>query len=433
MKKHLAILLLILVPFAVMSQNPAPATPNNKRILFTGGIAHTGTGTVIPNSAIGIENGKLKLVADATVIRINRSEYDTIIDVQGKHIYPGLIGLNTILGLNEIEAVRATVDTRETGAVNPSARTIIAYNTDSKITPTVRSNGVLTAQIVPEGELVSGQSSVVVLDAWNFEDAAYKTDEGLHLNWPSMRVYKAWWAESEEKQKEKSAKELATVHRLFKDAKAYAASGASSTTNLSLEAMKGLFSGSKKLYVHCDYVKEIIAAVNFCSDLGITMVLVGGTDAYLVTDLLKEHKIPVVLLNPHRLPSRDDEDVDMPYKLPSLLTKAGIETAIAVGGFWQVRNLPFQAGTAAGYGLTKEEVLSSVSMIPAKILGIDKTTGSLEPGKDATLIISPGDLFDMKSSDVEQALISGRFINLDNVQKQLYRKYTAKYGITVGK
>lgn len=429
MKNQLTILFLMLAPVAVMSQNPAPALPVNKRILFTGAIAHTGTGVVIPNSAIGIENGKLKLVADATLIRINRSEYDTIIDVQGKHIYPGLIALNTSLGLNEIEAVRATGDTRETGTVNPSARTIIAYNTDSKITPTVRSNGVLTAQIVPEGELLAGQSSVVSLDAWNFEDATYKADEGLHLNWPSMRVYKAWWAEPEEKQKEKSTRELTTIHQLFADAKAYAVTANPSPTNLSLEAMKGLFTGKKKLYVHCDYVKEIIAAVTFCSDMGITMVLVGGTDAYLVADLLKEHKVPVVLMNPHRLPSRDDEDVDMPYKLPALLTKAGVETAIAVGGFWQVRNLPFQAGNVAGYGLSLEEVLSAVTIIPARILGIDSSTGSLEPGKDATILISSGDLFDMKSSNVEQALIAGKWINLDNIQKQLYRKFSAKYGI----
>ena len=382
---------------------------------------------MIANSAIGFEKGKLTLVADATTIRIDRSAYDSIINIEGKHVYPGLIGMNNIIGLSEIESVRATHDYAETGSYNPSVRSIIAYNTDSRITPTIRSNGVLLAQITPRGGVVSGQSSVVELDAWNYEDAAYKTDDGIHLNWPSMRVTRSRRSDPDDKQKERTQKTLEEIRKLFSDARGYA-NNINSPVNQHLEAMKGLFDGSKKLYVHCNYVKEIIASAGMCREFGIKMVLVGGTDLHLVTDLLKQQNIPVVLMETHRLPSREDEDIDLPFRLPSILEKAGIPYAIGVKDFWQVRNLPFQAGQAAGHGLTKEQALRSVTLSPAKILGIDSTVGSLETGKDATLLITSGDLLDMKTSVVEQAFIRGKQIDLDNVQKQLNEKYNKKYG-----
>ena len=427
MKIHIITLLLSCLAITAQAQNPIPAQAKTKRILLIGGTAHTGNGEVIANSAIGFEKGKLTLVADATTIRIDRSAYDSIINIEGKHVYPGLIGMNNIIGLSEIESVRATHDYAETGSYNPSVRSIIAYNTDSRITPTIRSNGVLLAQITPRGGVVSGQSSVVELDAWNYEDAAYKTDDGIHLNWPSMRVTRSRRSDPDDKQKERTQKTLEEIRKLFSDARSYAIN-TNSPVNQHLEAMKGLFDGSKKLYVHCNYVKEIIASAGMCREFGIKMVLVGGTDLHLVTDLLKQQNIPVVLMETHRLPSREDEDIDLPFRLPSILEKAGIPYAIGVKDFWQVRNLPFQAGQAAGHGLTKEQALRSVTLSPAKILGIDSTVGSLETGKDATLLITSGDLLDMKTSVVEQAFIRGKQIDLDNVQKQLNEKYNKKYG-----
>jgi imidazolonepropionase-like amidohydrolase len=149
----------------------------------------------------------------------------------------------------------------------------------------------------------------------------------------------------------------------------------------------------------------------------------------MVTELLSDSKIPVVLTDIHRLPTREDEAVDMPYRLPYFLRQAGVQFAIASNGFWQIRNLPFQAGTAGGYGLDREAMLQSVTADAASILGIDGTTGTLEPGKDATLVICTGDLFDTKSAAVVGAFIRGREISLDSVQEQLYRKYLGKYGL----
>jgi len=269
----------------------------------------------------------------------------------------------------------------------------------------------------------------VQLDAWNWEDAAVRTDIGLHLNWPRMFVYRSS-PEQEENQRNTTIRELAALEQLFAEAKAYAAGAKPLEENVKLEAMRGLFDGSKKLFVHCDYVKEIEAAVAFSKRWGTKLVIVGGADAWRVTDLLRKEQVPVILGRTHSLPPREDDDTDLPYKLPGLLRKAGVVFALSIDGSWQLRNLPYMAGTTAGYGLTKEEALAAITASPAAILGIADRTGKLETGKDANLLIVSGDLLDMRSSTVEQAFINGRSISLDNVQKQLYQKYSDKYGLT---
>ena len=426
MKKTL--FLLALITNVAFAQNPAPALPQSEPILIMNGIAHIGNGQIIENSAIGIENGKIILVADATRIRLDKSKYKKVINAAGKHVYPGLIDCNSTLGITEIDLVRSTRDFYEVGQMNPNIRCIIAYNTDSKIPATVRSNGVLYAQVVPQGGLISGQSSVVELDGWNWEDAAYKMYDGIHANWPQMYIYRST-PENEEIQKQRMVKDLDVLESFLRESKAYSLDPAPTEKNVRFEAMRGLWNGSKKLYVHCDYVKEILNAAELCKQMGVKMVLVGGSDAYIVSDVLKQNSIPVILDPTHRLPPREDDDVDLPYKMPYLLKQAGILFAISMNGSWQARNVSFNAGTAVAYGLTKEEALASITLDAAKILGIDKTTGSLEEGKDGTLIISTGDVLDMRTNAVEYALIRGKEINLDNIQKQLYVKYLNKYGL----
>lgn len=424
MKNRLLIFFLLLF-WNSFSQNPGPAESQQKSILIMGGIAHLGNGKVIENSAIGFKAGRLSLVADATLIKLSQGAYDSVINVQGKHIYPGFIAMNTTIGLSEIELVRATNDFNETGRSNPSSRAIIAYNTDSKVTPTVRSNGVLLAQIVPQGGLISGSSSVVELDAWNWEDAVYKMDEGIHLNWPDMRIYRG--GEEIDKQQDQMNKNLRQINDLFNDALAYSKTNDHEKANLNFEAMKGLFNRSKKLYVHCNFEKEIIAAVNFCKKYNVQMVLTGGRDAWKTITILKENNIPVIIQRTHAVPYREDEDVNEPYKMAAQLIHAGIPCCISVDGFWQVRNLGFNAGTASAWGLTKEDALKTITSVPAAILNIDKITGTLEEGKDATLFISEGDALDMLGNNVVMAFIRGKQINLDDIQKQLYHKYMKKY------
>lgn len=409
------------------SQVPAPALTKN--ILFLNGIAHIGNGELIENSAIGIENGKLILVSDAKTIRIDRTKYDTVIHLEGKHIYPGFISLNSTLGLTEIDAVRATLDFNDVGDINPHVRAEIAFNPESKIIYTVRANGVLLAQATPRGGLIPGTSSVMELDGWNWEDAVYKKDDGVHLNWPAITFSVSG---DDPKKNERNKEQIALLQKFFADAKAYSKVANHEEKNLRFEAMRGIFDSSKTLFINANFVKEIIQAVNFSREHKIKKtVIVGGYDSWLVADMLKENNIAVIVRRVHELPKRKDEDVDLPYKIPYLLQKAGVLFCLDVSGDMEAmnsRNLPFYAGTAAAYGLTKEEALMSISSNSAKILGIDKTVGTLEVGKDANLIVSTGDALDMRTNNIEYAFIRGKQIDLENHQKALYRKYKMKYG-----
>lgn len=419
------------------SQQPVPAPAQTKSILLMNGIAHLGNGEVIQNAAIGFKNGKLDLVADATTIRLQAGAYDTTINIEGKHVYPGFIAANSTLGLMEVGAVRATLDYDEAGSLNPHVRSQIAYNSDSKIPPTVRTNGVLLAQITPRGGTISGTSSIIELEGWNWEDMTLKADDGIHMNW--IRMYKRDWQNNPDpdsypplKKSKDYDNERQQLKKFFDDAKAYATTKPAEK-NLRLEAMRGLFDGTKTLYVHADGVKEIEDAVHFSISAGVKkMVLVGGKDSWMVTDLLKEQNVAVMVNRTHDLPSRGDEDVDLPFKLPSLLQKAGVLYCLESAGDMeqiQVRNIPFLAGTAAAHGLGKEEAVKSVTLNAAKILGIDSRVGSLEIGKDATLFISNGDALDMRTNQVERAYVRGKQLDLNNGQKALYEKYKDKYGL----
>ncbi len=417
----LALLLATIISFGQSSPAPKQTQPT----VIRGGTAHLGNGQMIENSVIRFENGKFTFVGTAG--EFIPDDNIKIIDAAGKHIYPGLIAANTTLGLAEIDQVRATLDFTETGDLNPNVRSIIAYNTDSKIIPTVRSNGVLLAQITPQGGRISGTSSVVQLDAWNWEDAAYKTDIGIHLNWPLKFTFTGWWAEPGGlKSNDDYSKQVGYLRDFFSEAKAYAAS-TPGEANQRFEAMKGLFSGEKKLFVHVNEASEIIEAIEFSRQFNLKTVVVGGRDAWRVADRLKANNIPVILQSLYELPARQDDDIDIVFKLPYLLKQAGVDFCLSHNWSWDQRNLAFVAGTAATYGLTKEEALMAITSSPAKILGIENSTGTIEAGKDATLIISTGDVLDMKTSNIEFAFMQGRQIDLDDLHKMLYRKFKAKY------
>ena len=408
-----------------------PAAPQSKPVTITGATIHVGNGQVINNGYITFDKGKITAIGEGTPSNTSGAD---IVDATGKQVYPGFICPITTLGLVEIEeGARGTVDDDETGDINANVRSIIAFNTDSKVIPTVRSNGILLAQPTPAGGVISGQSSVVQLDAWNWEDAVYKTDIGMHLNWPVIRPNGRRRAMAtpgvpQESPEERMQKALDVIYNLFAEAKAYA-EVKPAVINLRFEAMKGLFNGSKKLFVNADGAKEIIQAITFAKKMGISEVIVGGRESYLVANVLKDNNVPVILRQTQALPDKEDDDVYLPYKMPKILQDAGVLYGLTGIGFWRQRNLPFEAGESCGYGLTKEQALSMITLNNAKILGIDKTTGTLEVGKDANLFISKGDALDMITIDVQKAFIQGRDINLDNLHKQLYRKFAAKYGI----
>lgn len=433
MKKYIGLASLMLCAgFALGQATIMPAKPQTKAVAIVGAHIHTGSGTLIENGYISFENGKITGIGKAEGADFNPTN-TTVINAKGKHVYPGFIATNTSLGLIEVESgARGTDDQGDVGQINPHIRSIIAYNTDSKVIPTLRSNGILLAQPTPVGGLVSGQSSVVMLDGWNWEDAAYKKDIGIHINWPVQRSRGGFFGQAAAPAgdpKEAYLKQISDIENYFIEAKAYSELTKPAEFNARFDAMKGLFNGSKKLYVNVNGSKDIIMAVKLAKKFGISPVIVGGTESYLITDFLRDEKVPVIVVETQTLPDRAEDDVYLPYKLPKMLQDGGVLYALTGTGYWRQRNLPFEAGTAVAYGLTKEQAVSMISLNAAKILGVDKTTGSLEKGKDATLFISDGDALDMRGNKVEAAFIKGKSIDLDNLHKQLYKRYSEKYNL----
>ena len=415
----------------VSAQVPAVAPAQKKQVILTGGTIHTGTGTVIENGLVAFNGGKITFVGKAVDYKQDKSTSE-IIDVTGKQVYPGLIFPNTNLGLIEIgSGVDVASDDQETGDLNPNVRAIAAYNTDSHVIPVIRSNGILLAQIVPNGSLLPGTSSIVQLDAWNWKDAAYKMDNGIQLGWPRSSSAGARGGGQQARPAAGTGsydRNVEELEKIFTDAVAYAAIDKPEDVNLRLEALKGLFEGSKTLFISSSEPKGIIAAVSFAKRYGVRKVVLVGADeaAWAVKDFLRENNIPVLLDNPLSLPRYDYSDVRMPFKLAAMFSKEGILVGLTYSK-QAYGNLPFAAGQTVPYGLTKEEALMTVTSNTAKILGIDDLTGSLETGKDANIVVSTGDILDMATNNIELAFITGRNISLDNKHKMLYRRFSEKY------
>lgn len=406
-----------------------PADKQSTDYSIEGATAHLGNGQIIENSLIMFSEGKIVFAGSANAKIARRG---TIIDANGKHIYPGFIAANATLGLVEIDAVKASDDEDEIGANNPHIRSLIAYNAESKIVESMRPNGVLMAQIVPRGGTISGTSSIVQLDAWNWEDAAIKVDDAIHLEWPSSFKSGRWWLGEDPALKvdEKYTENIDKIKGYFSNAKNYLA-GEKMKKHLPYEATKGLFNGSQKLFIHVSGQREITDAITISKGLGIeNIVIVHGEEADKISELLLKNNISVVLDRPHRNPNQEDDAYDYTYTIAKVLTDKGILVSLGMEGQMErmnTRNLPFYAGTFAAYGLDKEVALQLLTLNTAKILGIDAFVGTLEVGKDATLFISEGDALDMRTNILTDAFIQGRKISLETHQTELWKRYDNKY------
>ena len=314
----------------------------------------------------------------------------------------------------------------------PHIRSLIAYNAESKVVESMRPNGVLMAQITPRGGTISGTSSIVQLDAWNWEDAALKVDDAIHMNWPGSFTRGRWWLGEDPalKADPKYVDNIGKIKAYFTDAKNYLA-GNKDKTHLPFEATKGLFNGNQKFFIHVSGAKEITDAITITKDLGINnIVIVHGEGSESVTDLLVKHNIPVVLDRPHRNPNSEDDSYDYTYTIAKVLTDKGVLVSLGMEGQMErmnTRNLPFYAGTFAAHGLDKEVALQLLTSNTAKILGIDNMVGTLEVGKDATLFISEGDALDMRTNQLSKAYIQGRDISLETHQTKLWKRYSNKF------
>ena len=428
--KLIKLIILSIVCVCIANAQQTPAEVQSKAVAIVGGTAHLGNNSIIQNSLIIFENGILQTVSEYNKTEdLSKME---VIDTKDQHIYPGFIVANSTLGLIEIDAVRATDDDEELGNWNPHIRSLIAYNAESRVVESMRPNGVLLAQISPRGGRISGTSSIVQLDAWNWEDAVIKADDGIHLNWPSTFSRGRWWLGEDPglKSNPKYSSQTSEIEAYFNNAKANS-NNAKAKLNLPLNAMRGLFDQSKTLYIHVNDEKGIVDAVEFSNSQGLSKsVIVGGYEAFKVANYLKENAISVLLNRVHSRPNHDDHDYDLPYKMAYLLVEAGVTVGLETSGDMErmnSRNLPFYAGTTVAHGLSKEQALQLITLNTAKILGIDSHYGSLEVGKSATLFISSGDALDMRTNNLTNAFIDGRNISLESHQTKLWKRYSKKY------
>ena len=428
------ILIIILFTFTINANDQIPAPPQKNPILLENGMIHTISNGVIKGSIL-FDKGKIIRISDY-ISPPNNAE---VINLDGKHVYPGFISAVSRIGLVEINAVDVTNDHSERGDFNPNVRANVSYNPDSHIIPTTRSNGVLIANVTPSSGVVSGQSTIMMMDGWTWEDATFSHPTGLHINWPQMGVRSGggrWMRMSPTRQIERRNKALKELDGMIKDGRAYAKLRQTKTRtakdyhdkDLRWESMIPYVEGKLPIFIHANEVRQIEAAVNWTNRHELKIIIVGGKDAWRNTEILQENKIPVIYEVVTALPSRRFEDYDQAYKSPLMLYQAGVKFCISSSrsDAYRVRNLPNQAAMAAAYGLPKDVALRSITLSAAEILGIESQVGSLEAGKDATLFISNGDPLEIRTN-VLQAYIQGRKIDMGDKHKSLYNKYQQKY------
>ena len=425
MKSYIFTALTVLCNLSSGWAQQTPANAQSETISITGATLHLGNGEVLENGTITFKAGTI------TALGAGLPAEGREINASGKHVYPGFIAPGKSLGLIEINAVRASNDQDEIGTMIPHVRSVIAYNAESQVVESMRPNGVLLGQITPQGGRISGTSSIVQFDAWNWEDAIVKEDDGIHLHWPNSFRRGRWWLGEPRgfRPNEDYQDQQQEVLGFVRNASAYTPEGAEEM-NPAFAAMQGLFDGSKTLYVYADGEREIIDGISSLKDAGIRkVVLVGGYQAYKITDFLKEHQIPVLVNFTHSLPRLNDDDYDLPYRLPKLLADAGLLVGLqnADASNFQTRNLPFYAGQVVGQGMDKEKALQLITGNTAQILGIADAYGTLETGKSATLFISEGDALDMRSNQLSHAFIDGREVSLETHQTELWKRYMGKY------
>jgi len=409
---------------------PAPEGP----VLLAGAAVHTVTGEVFDPGALAFADGVITWVGPLDALPSPRPRDETRIDLSGRRIYPGLIGANTIMGLIEIESVRATRDDREVGEMTPEVRVISSINPDSTIIPVTRSNGVLVCAVLPVGGLLPGRGAAIRLDGWTWEDLAIEADLGLVVNWPDLRPSNAWWStRSADEQIRRAREQVRSIETFFDEAKAWMDARDAGTDvglDLQFEALRPVVEGRIPILVRANRIEQMRSAIRFAGERGLRMVIVGGAEADLVADDLLRHDVPVIVTGTHRLPSRRDLPHDDAFTLPARLEAAGVRWCLASsGGSFETpheRNLPYHAATAVAYGLDPQAGLASITIRAAEILGIDDRYGAITEGRSATVFVCDGDPLEI-TTRVERAWIDGRPVDLDDKQKALARKYREKY------
>lgn len=424
---------------ALPAQDLVPkAAAQAKAIVLTNAVLHTVAGPVLLGGSLYFAEGKIREVLPADRrVALPPDTQATVIDLGGKHVYPGFVSAYTSLGLEEIGAVRQTIDLDEVGELTPEAQAWTAINPDTTAIPVARSNGVLAAGVFPRGGLIGGRAAVIQLDGWTNADMAVQTDAGPVLQWP-VRSYGSdargrrgpRVGGSENDAGSSTTKNRQRIDDAFVAARAWLdARTADATVPLDVRhaALVPALRGEVPVFVLADELEAIESAVLWAQGRNLRCVVVGGRDALLCQEILRRYDVPVVLGAVHRLPRRDDAPFSEPFELPGLLAKAGVRFCLASGSdFSQERNLPYQAATAIAFGLPAKDGLAAITLRAAEILGVADRLGSLSVGKDATLMVCDGDPLEL-TTRIEMAFVQGRQIDLRNRQTELSNKYRERY------
>ncbi|WP_394388223.1 amidohydrolase family protein [Shewanella woodyi] len=415
----LSVLVCSVLSSTVFAHDIVPATAQSSSIIFKNATVHTVIDGVKHNTNLLIQDGVIKAIGP----EISAPEAQTF-DASNKHIYPGLIALDTSMGLVEVEMMRPSNDSYDIGLSNPQLEAITAFNPDSEIIPTVRVNGITHAQVVPQGERLAGQSALVSMDSWTIEDALVPSTMGFHLYWPKQGALPQD-VKKREKQLKQHREDLKKMATIFEEGYRYSLASKAkklSKQDIRWQSMLPLYRGDAQLFVHANRQKQIEEAVSLAKQYGFKLVIVGGYDAWRLGELLNEIEAKVIYTKTLSLPMRKDEPLEMSFKIPALLKQANIPFALGFTSDWNSRNLPLAAGQTVAYGLSKEDALQSITLDAAKILGA-KSMGALAPGYAANLVISGGDILDPMMTKIEKVYIDGREVDLNNRQQQLYQKY----------
>lgn len=419
--------LLVLLSAGAAAHDMVPGKAQTAPVLLKGLTVHTVTNGVQENTDVLFEQGKITAIGQG----LNAPANAQVLELQGKHLYPGLIAVANQLGLIEIEAVRSTNDTTEVTQTNPDLRAKVAFNADSEVIPTIRSNGFSYSLIYPDGEMLMGQSALVQLDAWNYLDATISDKTGLHVKWPNAGSQSSRWnPRPPEEVRKTNQQRLEQLHQHFKNAKAYydaEQAGLNRGVDSRWQAMIPVFKGELPLFVHADDERQIRQAIALAKEYNLKLNIVGGRDSWRMAEELATAQVDVVFTAPYGLPTRVDEAYNQAFRTPAVLAEAGVNFALSLDGYWDTRNVVYAAGQATAFGLAPEQALRSVTINAAKIAGVADKIGSIEVGKAASLVVSDGDIFDYLTHSVRYMWIDGRAVDLNNRNKQLHDKYEQRY------
>jgi imidazolonepropionase-like amidohydrolase len=395
-------------------------------------------GSSIDDGTLVIKQGKIAAVGANAEVPAGAQ----VIDGKGLQVYPGLFDAVTQMGLSEISAVGATVDSSETGNFNPDVVAATAVLPSSEHIPVTRAAGITEVLAVPASGgfdssggrgIIGGQASAISLAGWTMEEMQIKRSVAMVLNWPTIQTRSFDFSTFTRKErpyseaKQEYDKQVSELSDWIDRARHYAqASGHGGPSDferdVKLEALAPVVRGQLPLLVFADRARDIRNAVEFCDKQKLKMILAGGAQAYQVKDLLRSKGVAVVLRPMLALPPEEDDPYDSQLTQPAQLAEAGVKFAIGSFDNSFARRLGQNAANAVAHGLAYEQALKAVTLYPAQIFGLADQVGTLETGKIANVIVTNGDPLEL-TTDVKYLFIRGQLTSTDNKQKRLYEKY----------